>query len=218
MKNFLKCVYLIFYNILRYHGLIKIDYRVNAKVDFGSYRANSFFLEKLKKSNNYFEYGSGKSTLVAKKLKKNFISIESDRSFFNYLKTFDIRNFKLIDFGYVYFFSIPIFFYLKKKKLRKIANSYSESIFLAHKKMPDLILIDGRYRVLCAIKVYIFLKKYKQNSAVIILDDFKNRAKDYAIVKKMFHIKMVDRLAVMSVKKNFSCTKGLINIYDKIYI
>lgn len=218
MKSFFKDVYLIFYNILRYYGFININYRVEAKVDFGSYRANRFFLDKLKKSNSYFEYGSGRSTLVAKKLKKSFISIESDRSFFNYLKKFDIKNYKLIDFGYVYFFSVPIFFFIKKEKLSKIANRYSESIFLTFKKIPDLILIDGRYRVLCALKVYFFLKKYKKKNTIVILDDFKNREKDYSIVKKMFHIKMIDRLAVMSIKNNFSYTKNLINIYEKFYI
>jgi hypothetical protein len=218
MKSFLKATYLIFYNILRYYNFIKINYAVEAIVDFGSYRANSFFLDKLKKSNSYFEYGSGRSTLVAKKLKKSFISIESDRSFFNYLKKFNIKNIRLIDFGWVYFFSVPIFFFMKKKKLSKIANRYSDSIFLSFKKIPDLILIDGRYRVLCALKVYFFLKKYKKERTLVILDDFKNREKDYSIVKKMFHIKMIDRLAVMNIKTNFLCKKNLINIYEKVYI
>ena len=68
------------------------------------------FLDKLKKSNSYFKYGSGRSTLAAKKLKKSFISSESDCSFFNYLKKFDIKNYKLIEFGYVYFFSVLILF------------------------------------------------------------------------------------------------------------
>jgi hypothetical protein len=218
MKIFFKNIYLIFYNVLRYHGLIKIDYKVKAELDFGSCAANKFFLDKLKRSKSYFEYGSGNSTLVAKKLKIFFISIESDRSFFNYLKFFNIKNFKLIDFGYVYFFSVPIFFLLKKNKLKKVANIYSETIVHSVKKIPDLILIDGRYRVLCALKVYSFLTKYNHKSSLVILDDFKNREKDYSIVKKIYHVKMVGRMAIMSPKRNFLNLKSLNKIYEQNYL
>ena len=42
---------------------IKFDNRIN----FGSTRANNFFLHNLKKSKFFFEYGTGASTLLADK-------------------------------------------------------------------------------------------------------------------------------------------------------
>ena len=52
---------------------------IKKKIDFGSHKANSFFLRMLKNSKFYFEYGAGSSTFEAKKMitgkqnnKKNF--------------------------------------------------------------------------------------------------------------------------------------------------
>lgn len=80
-----KVVWIIFH-YLRYFNLVKYDYKIYSKVDFGSKIANNFFLSKLKNSKLYLEYGSGSSTLIARKLKKYFFSVESDKIFFSTLR------------------------------------------------------------------------------------------------------------------------------------
>jgi hypothetical protein len=164
-----KVVWIIFH-YLRYFNLVKYDYKINSKVDFGSKIANNFFLSKLKNSKLYLEYGSGSSTLIARKLKKYFFSVESDKNFFLYLKSklqifnksnnnlkYDLR---FIDFGPVSFYSLPIFFPFRKNYLKLKAHSYANDVLFyleKNNKLPDLILIDGRYRVLCGLYVYMFI-------------------------------------------------------------
>ena len=59
---------------------------------------------------------------------------------------------------------------------------------------PDLILIDGRYRVLCALFLYNFLrnKNYEFN---IIIDDYFDRP-FYQVLDNYFEIIKVGRLGV----------------------
>ena len=75
-----------FIYLLRYFSILKTKYEVSGKINFGSNQANNFFKKHLKKCKFYLEYGSGNSTILANKLKKKYVSIEADKSFFNYLK------------------------------------------------------------------------------------------------------------------------------------
>ena len=68
--------------LLRYFSLINSNYEVSSKINFGSKTSNNYFKKLLKISKFYFEYGSGSSTLLARKLNKKFISIETDKSFY----------------------------------------------------------------------------------------------------------------------------------------
>ena len=80
-------IYNLIIYILRYFSITKFNkYKVSDKVNFGSKIANNFFTKSIKNSNLYLEYGSGNSTIYAKKLKKKFLSIETDKSFYNFMK------------------------------------------------------------------------------------------------------------------------------------
>ena len=104
--------------LLRYFSIINTKYKVSDKINFGSKQSNTFFRTNLKKCKFYFEYGAGNSTLLASKLKKKYISIEADKSFFNYLKyQKKISNLKYINIGPTKYFSYPIlpFFFIHYK-------------------------------------------------------------------------------------------------------
>ena len=75
-----------------------------------------FFIKTLSKSNYYFELGSGKSTFLADKLNKNFYSIETSKSFYNFVrgKLKKRKNLKFISLGIVGNFLIQ-YFYIKQK-------------------------------------------------------------------------------------------------------
>ena len=80
---------MIFYeNYWRFKSKLfsKKKIELKKKINFGNNTANSFFLNKLKKSKFYFEYGSGSSTLVANELNKKFVSIELDKKYYLELK------------------------------------------------------------------------------------------------------------------------------------
>lgn len=106
--------------LLRYFSVIHTKYKISTEIDFGSALSNDFFKKQLEKCKFYLEYGAGNSTLLANKLEKNYISIEADKSFFNYLRNDrGISKLKYINLGPTKYFSYPIFPYIliKKKKL-----------------------------------------------------------------------------------------------------
>tara|TARA_B100001057_G_scaffold239402_1_gene239648 strand:+ start:1629 stop:2291 length:663 start_codon:yes stop_codon:yes gene_type:complete len=184
--------------LLRYFSIIKTKYSVSSKIDFGSNLSNNFFKKHLKKCKFYLEYGSGNSTLLAVKYKKKFISIEGDRSFYNYLRiNKKINDIKYINIGPTKYFSYPILpFYFIKKKIRKYSN-YFEKMFFGKKLIPDLILIDGRFRVNVCLNIIKFLIKNKiKKNILIIVDDYKFR-KSYKILNEFFKIKNEGRFGVI---------------------
>ena len=66
-------------------------------------------MNNLKRSKFYLEFGSGVSSLIAKKLKKKFITLELDKSFYNYLKSKNkISEIIHVDIGPTKYFSFPI--------------------------------------------------------------------------------------------------------------
>lgn len=175
---------------------------INNNINFGSKIADNYFFQSLKKSKFYFEYGSGSSSLLAKKLKKNFISIESDYKFYNYMrykkKLYCIKYYNL---GPTLNYSYPLFIF--KKKIINYVTSLD--LPLSQKKSLDLILIDGRFRIACCLNLLNFKKNLLKNKTKIILDDYFSR-EHYKILNLYFKIKKVGRFAILKPKnyKNFS--------------
>ena len=204
--------------ILRYFSILKTKYKVSSRINFGSNKANRFFKKHLKECKFYLEYGSGNSTLLADKLKKKYISIEADRSFFNYLKNEKkVSNIKYLNIGPTKYFSFPILpYYLIQRKVNFYCNCLNSFFF--KKKVPDLILIDGRYRAMVTLNIIRFLVKRKiKENITIIIDDYKFR-KNYKVLKKITQIKLVGRFGVIKMNsfENISIEKinKLINKVD----
>lgn len=184
--------------LLRYFSIINTKYKVSDKINFGSKQSNTFFRTNLKKCKFYFEYGAGNSTLLADKLKKKYISIEADKSFFNYLRNDKkISNLKYINLGPTKYFSHPILpYFLIKKNINLYCNYIN---FLENKKQtPDFILIDGRFRVNTCLSIINFLLKKKiKKKIVIIIDDYQNRS-NYKIIEKIVKINKVGRFGIIN--------------------
>ena len=181
--------------ILRYFSVIKTAYTINNKIDFGSKKSNLYFEKYLKKSKFYLEYGSGASTFFAKKNKKKFISLEADKSFYSFLKK-NIKQIKYLDIGPTKYFSIPI---LPTCMIRKKINYYSNyltNIYNSQGVIPDLILIDGRFRILTTLKIIRFLKKKKAQNIIIIIDDYLKR-RHYKNIENIVTVHQVGRFGII---------------------
>lgn len=188
--------------LLRYFSIINTKYIVSDKINFGSSLANNYFKKNLKNSKFYLEFGAGNSTFLAKKLKKKFISIETDKSFYKFIKSKKINNIFFSNIGPTKYYSNPI---LPTFLLKNFTEKYANNIIKVHKKfnlIPDLILIDGRFRVYVTLKILIYYQKnFKNKNIKIILDDYKNR-KQYHILKKLVDIKSVGRFGVIILNDN----------------
>ncbi len=181
-------------NLIIYLGIYKINYEFSTKIDFGSKKANNFFKKKIKTSKLFFEYGSGNSTLYVHKKKNNYISVEGKKDIYNNLKNNKKLNVHFYDLGISRRFSVPYFINKKKKKIINYVKAI-ENINV----IPDLILIDGRFRVLCFFFIMQYLKIKKLRKTTVLFDDF-NR-KEYSIAKQYFKFNMVDRLGVTTLSK-----------------
>ena len=196
----MKKIYNLIIYLLRYFSIIVPNYKLSHEIDFGSEKSNKFFKRKLKNCNFYFEYGSGSSTLLAIKNKKKFISLEADKSFYNYLRKYNNnRKIKYTNIGPTKYFSYPILpFFLIKKRIESYVN-YLKINFPKIKSAPDLFLIDGRFRVYVCLNIikFIAIKKFKKK-IIIIIDDYKYR-KSYKILEKIFKVNLVGRFGVITV-------------------
>ena len=131
----------------------------------------------MKPGNIYFEFGSGGSTNIASYYKIKTYSVESNAKWHNKLKKNGIKaNYITID--------------LKAKNLGYPGNNTNmndwKKYIQAYKNSynADIILIDGRFRVACALDIFSKIK----NDTIILIHDYEPR-KEYHILEK-FYIKV----------------------------
>jgi len=180
-------------NFFIHYGLYKLNYNFSSNIDFGSKKSNTFFKKIIKKSNLVFEYGSGNSTYFMEKNKINYISVESKKDIFIKLKNSKLNIF-FFSLGITKRYSIPYFIRFNKKKI----INYTKSIYSFGKINPDLIFIDGRFRVICFFYVINFLKINKFKNTTVMIDDFFR--KEYLIINTYFKVKRVGRIGYLKLK------------------
>ena len=204
--------------LLRYFSIINSKYKVSNQINFGSTLSNNYFKKKLKKCYYYLEFGSGNSTILANQLKKKFRSIESDKSFYRFMRSKKIKDILYSDLGPTKYYSIPILpSFLLKSKIQKYADQI-KNFFLVFNKLPDLILIDGRFRVFVALKIINFcLTRKELVNTTIIVDDFKFR-KDYHVLKEILKVNLVGRLGVIKLNKKTNVKKKKLSKFMKTAI
>ena len=90
IKNFLPdFLYNFFrnvYHIFRFYNLIRPNYGVKDDIIFGDKDTAQFLKQKILNSKKFLEFGTGKTTILASKANIDHYSIESDKSFYYYMK------------------------------------------------------------------------------------------------------------------------------------
>ncbi len=168
--------------------------------------AVQFFIASLKDAKFYLEYGSGGSTVMAAKQDKPFISVDSDKYYHQAVKKkisaiHSNQVFLSVDVGIVGPWGIP---FLKSQSNRRMGkwNNYPiapwEYIRKTNGSIPDLILIDGRFRAACALTSIKELRG--TDGTTILVDDYMNRPHFHVIEKFARLEKMVGRMGVFSPK------------------
>ena len=206
------------YHILRFYNFINPNYSTNTNIIFGNKHTGDYLKNKIISAKCYLEFGSGNTTLFAHENDIIYYSIESDRNFYTFMKRKKyIKNIFFYSLGFVQFYSYPLFsfdflvaFYKRRSK------EYASKIFEKLNKdliYPDLIFVDGRYRVLCMLNIFKFLKKNKLTKTCVVLDDYKNRIY-YNIIEKFFNISYSGRLGICYLK-NEALSDGLNELIEE---
>ncbi|QBR71063.1 hypothetical protein CU048_06960 [Beijerinckiaceae bacterium] len=166
-------------------------------------RSTQYFMEKINNSAFYVEYGTGGSTVQAAKWGKPFVAVDSDKVFMNSVRA-KIGNLKHdqhlvhVNIGITGLWGIPLFKTPKPNRVRKWM-SYPQAPWrlIGDTRLPDLILVDGRFRVACALTSIKYMSKEPSN-ALLLVDDYADRP-HYRIIERFAQLeRMVGRMAVFS--------------------
>lgn len=177
----------------------------------------AWFLETLKNSRRYLEYGTGGSTYQAAKLGIEFIAVDSDPYFLKSVQK-KIRNdgyarpegqtYRYADIGLTGHWGRPIMFGNpsagRLEKFRRYSDPPPECF--EGGLTPDLVLVDGRFRVACVLKSLRMLAD--KRGWTIAMDDFGDRPHYNAITEFAEIDRLVNgRMAMMTSVKDFDPAK-----------
>ena len=201
-------------NILKFYYVQRVKGFPIPEIPFFDPLSFEYYVEKLKSSEQYLEYGSGGSTYYAAKLGKSFMTVDSDRFFLKDVlkkikrdKLSNAANQKFIHahIGLTKAWGLPVFTSKYQNRLKRWSN-YSESPWNRDiKVLPDLVLIDGRFRVACALKSIKNLQG--KNSWTILVDDYAGRP-EYKDIELFATLeKLVGSMAVFKERPNIDFGK-----------
>jgi hypothetical protein len=169
-------------------------------------KEKKLFDKRIKNSKEYLEFGMGGSTFrVLQKSKANVYSIDSSSDWISLMREYrQIRKMERkkrlslfhVNIGPTRAWGRPI----DNSHKEKFPN-YSSHIFnLVDKEVIDTILIDGRFRVACALKT--ILECHKNKKLQIIIHDFWNREEYHVLLKYFDIIDQAESLGVFMIKKS----------------
>lgn len=167
------------------------------------------FINTIKNSKHYLEFGGGGSTfLVLKSTDAKVICVEGDINWINHMRmNYFIYEQELLcrlKFYFVYIGKIRDTSYpIDDSEYDKYPN-YSSNVFEdIDKEKIDTVFIDGRFRVSCALQSIINLNK----NVIIIIHDFFDRDYYHVLLNYLECINQADTLGVFKIKENIDYNK-----------
>jgi hypothetical protein len=165
--------------------------------------STAYFRAQLERARNYLEYGSGGSTILANRLVNMLVSVDTDGNLLA-----DVRR-KLaeqsrraltrlihVNIGLTLDSGMPLFTKPTRRRVRRWEDyptapwRYLRSIA----QQPDLILVDGRFRVACVLESLLSLSPLSNTR--ILVNDYVDRP-HYHVVERFADFERVGRMAVL---------------------
>jgi hypothetical protein len=159
------------------------------------------FMSVIRNCRFYIEYGSGGSTIVAARLDKRFISVDTDRFFLKSVRKkigaiSPHQRLVHADIGLTGQWGVPLRIKrLKPQRLRKWTD-YPETPWrlIPAGLFPDVVLVDGRFRVSTALTCCAHL--VASAGARILVDDYADRPHYHVIEKHAILTATAGRMAI----------------------
>lgn len=163
------------------------------------------FDENIKQCRNYLEFGLGGSTLRALQKTDAIVHVvESSISWIELMRGYPLIRQTEGKRLFIYHIDIgPVGKWGYPSSLNNTDTAsfekYSADVFnFLDKKSIDLILIDGRFRVACALKSIIECHK---SNAKILIHDFTKREEYHVLLKYLTRTHQADSLVLFEIKK-----------------
>ncbi|GAA0482266.1 hypothetical protein GCM10009096_25760 [Parasphingorhabdus litoris] len=141
---------------------------------------DALFREEIQKSEFYLEFGSGASTVLAAKAGVETICVESDQNYADAVRrkvgTGAPVTIIHSDIGLTEEWGYPVFTRPSETRHKRWRN-YTEKAFAKigqSNRFPDMILVDGRFRIACAMASAHHAQKAKA-SCTLYIDDYVGR-------------------------------------------
>lgn len=157
-----------------------------------------FIREAYAKAERIVEYGSGGSTLLAAELGKPVLSVESDRNWADMINARLADNFASVqaqvihvDIGKTGSWGKPV----GTKGFRNY-SAYALAVWDRVTTAPDLVLIDGRFRLACFCATLMRMTRPTR----VIVDDFEGRPAYAPMLKLADPVLSVGRLRVFDLQ------------------
>ncbi|MFM1848121.1 MAG: hypothetical protein RL417_1595 [Pseudomonadota bacterium] len=171
-----------------------------------------FFVERLRNARTYLEFGSGGSTFLAAELGKNFTTIESDRFFLRSVERkivsagYSIKapsqRLLAVDIGLTEAWGVPVCRKATPARLPLWRRYFTAPWKGDPSFFPDLILVDGRFRVACSLSTALQLAD--RSDWTLLFDDYAGRPHYQAVEEFLTLSEMVGRMAVFTPKPGVS--------------
>lgn len=167
----------------------------------------TLFDETIKKSRYYLEFGLGGST-IRTLLKSNAMVFSVDSSSewidelreYSYIRMMENQRLKLfhVNIGPIRKWGHPVDKGINKEKF----PYYSGYVFDQIKNVKlDTVLIDGRFRVACALKT--IMEYSNKGNILLLIHNFWNRYHKYhVLLNYLVEVNRADKLSLFSIKKN----------------
>lgn len=154
------------------------------------------FKRELMRATSYVEFGSGGSTVLADRAGIPSISIESDRFYARVvasrLRGNNVRQIA-VDMGLTGEWGSPIFSTPEKAR-RYVSAPFGSDLF------PDFVLVDGRYRMACALETA-RRANLAGKDVMLMLDDYGGRPHYHEVERHLGAPEMAGRTAIFRVGK-----------------
>lgn len=154
----------------------------------------------LRKTKLYLEFGSGGSTVLANSLSVPSISVESDRFYARVVRRRlaqpEIARIQVPRMGITAEWGMPLFF-RRSKGPRYVAAGFEK----LGDDFPDLVFIDGRYRVACALESA-RRAHLSGVTALLMFDDYEGRPFYRAVEDHFGEPERIGRAALFSIGEN----------------
>jgi hypothetical protein len=173
---------------------------------FGSSETTDFFRKVLSGSTSLVEFGAGGSTYLAASLGIPFISVESDEGFLDLMKRRIVSDNIFNTETQVYLhrsigetrrWGRPLILGKVSEERRTAMKIFSDfpNEFVKSSLEKPVVLIDGRFRIACALKAIRFLRGVSFN---LLVDDYRSR-RSYKAIAHFADLRfMVGRMAVFA--------------------
>jgi hypothetical protein len=170
----------------------------------------AFFRMHLAKSNRYLEFGSGFSTIEANKLvRSEIVTVETSLDYITFLKEHlsnTSTEYSKITFVHIEVGETKEWGYPANHSFITEWPKYSLAginRYFDRNEKPDLVLIDGRFRVATFVILYMTSPGLK-----VIFDDYNNRPQYHVIEKLLKPSKSLGRIAFFRIPRHQRVSKA----------